>query len=93
MTRLTTLIERLRSPVVIDLDDCIIIDPGALGRLATAGRRQQGTTAISSRRLSGRRLMARFGVTERIPVFACVEDAVQAWVLGEAGYGRGWRPE
>lgn len=78
-------------PVVVDLDECVLVDPTAVRHVASAGPRDR-EVCIVSRRLSCRRLLARVGVTERLAVFQCLADALQARVLAGSGYGSGWSP-
>lgn len=74
--------------VVIDLSDCALTGRRALSELGGRWRNGLAEVCLVCRRLSGRRLLARAEV--RVPVFATVEDAVQARVLHDAGYGAGW---
>ena len=75
--------------VVIDLTECTLADPTAVSELQSIRwDLAAGQVCLVCRRLSGRRLLGRFGV--RLAVFGTVEDAVQALLLLDAGYGRGW---
>jgi hypothetical protein len=47
---------------------------------------------IVCERLSTQVLLRRYGATEQAAVFGTVEDALQAALLQEEGYGDGWRP-
>ncbi len=90
--------ERLRrdaasatGPVVVDLDDCVLVDPTAIDAIDVDGDGDGDLeVCIVCRRLSCRRLLARVGVTDRFAVFQRLEDALQARVLANAGYGPGW---
>lgn len=78
------------TPVVIDLTDCVLASPATVAALDTRRwARQDGDVCIVCRRLTGRRLLFHAGVA--LPVFGSVQDASQALVLGDAGFGRGWR--
>jgi anti-anti-sigma regulatory factor len=79
-----------RSPVVIDLSDCILTDPNALADLADDG---VGSIELCfvSRRATCRLLLARTGITSRFAVFQQLEDALQARTFAASGYGHGWR--
>ena len=77
-------------PVIIDLTDCILTEPNALGDLADDDGDQLDVCFVSHRSTC-RILLARTGVTSRFAVFHHVEDALQARALARAGYGPGWR--
>jgi hypothetical protein len=74
--------------VIIDLSECVLNDQQALADLLGAGGPGPVERCLVCGRLSGRRLLARAGA--RMPVFATVQDAVQARVLAAAGFGSGW---
>lgn len=77
------------STVVIDLTDCVLASTVTAAALdVRRWTRPAGDVCIVCRRRSGRRLLARVGVA--LPVFGSLQDARQALVLREAGYGRGW---
>ena len=91
------LAERLRSaiasastPVVVDLDDCVLIDPASLEHLADPV--PDRAVCMVSRREPCRELLDRTGVTDRVAVFKGVDDAVQARLFARSGYGPGWSP-
>lgn len=73
--------------VIVDLDDCVLLDPGPLTNVEATGERE---TCIVSSRLSCRRLLARTGITAHFAVFQRREDAMQARILAAEGYGPGW---
>lgn len=76
--------------VVVDLTDCVLTSPATAASLdVRRWGRQPGDVCIVCRRLTARRLLFHLGVA--LPVFSSVQDASQALVLGEAGYGRGWQ--
>ena len=81
-------------PIVIHLDDCVVVAPSAFDHLASPDHddRSRVEVCIVCRRLTCRRLLARVGVLDRFPVFQQLEDALQALVLARAGYGDGWLP-
>jgi hypothetical protein len=90
-------VERLRrevleagGPVAVDLDECILVDPGAVTNL-DLGDTDHPDLCFVSRRVTCRLLLARFGMSARFAVFNQLEDALQAKVLADAGYGPGWR--
>jgi hypothetical protein len=78
-------------PALIDLSDCVLADPP---RLADLDPRRWGRTAecscVACRRGTGRLLLARSGVGRRMAMFSTSEDAVQARILADEGYGPGW---
>lgn len=76
-------------PVVVDLRDCVVTDPGALGDIADGDDRIE--LCFVSHRLTCRTLLARTGITSRFAVFQQLEDALQARTLATAGYGPGWQ--
>jgi len=68
---------------VVDLTDCVLTSRAVLAELAgTRAGRSGGTVLVVCRRLSGRRLLGRFGVG--LPVFGTVEGAVEALVRSDA---------
>lgn len=79
-------------PVVIDLDNCTLVERAALDGLDPARwDRSPEQTCIASSRGTARELLARARVVERFAVFNRVADAVQARILADSGYGAGWR--
>jgi anti-anti-sigma factor len=91
--RVRSAIDAATDPVVVDLDDCVLIDPAALGLVVP--QRHPGSTAevcLVSRRVSCRELIDRSGVSDRVAVFCGVDDAVQAQLFARSGYGAGWAP-
>ena len=81
-------------PTIIDLGDCTITDRTVLEGLDhERWNLSEDTICVACRRLSGRRLLASAHVTERLTVFGQVEDAIQARVLEQAGFGSGWSRE
>ncbi len=88
--QLRDVIHGIDGPVVVVLDDCVLVAPTAFDR----HDRDDGHAVemcIVCRRLTCRHLLARVGVADRFPVFQHLEDALQARVLARAGYGDGWR--
>jgi hypothetical protein len=85
-------VSEAEAPVVVDLDECILLDPAALGSVHADIPVDPADVSIACRRLSCRVLLARAGITERFAVFSRIEDAVQARILWQAGYGEGWSP-
>lgn len=79
-------------PVIIDLDDCVLVAPVALVELDEQDDDAEPTElCFVSRRTTCRLLLLRSGLLDRFDVFRQLEDALQARVLALAGYGRGWR--
>jgi hypothetical protein len=78
-------------PAIVDLDDCIVVDPAVADRIG-ARRTRDGLHAVCAvcRRLSARRLLARSGALRDLAVFRSVEDALAARVLARHGFGDGW---
>ena len=89
--RLRRLVRAADAPVVIQLDDCVLVAPSAFDRLQTEVEDHAIELCIVCRRLTCRRLLARVGITERFSFFQQLEDALQARVMAAAGYGDGWR--
>lgn len=78
-------------PVVIDLDECVLIDPGSLERLAAdPALPNRPELAVACRRLSCRQLLTRAGIGEHVAIFDRLEDALQAREFARSGYGTGW---
>lgn len=65
------------APVVVDLSDCILIDPASVDRLTLGGAWQRPPMSVVCHRASGRELLVRAGVHRRLPIFAGVEEAVE----------------
>lgn len=88
---LSSAVRAATSPVLIDLNDCIVVDPHLLrsSRLRRELRAARDV-CIACRRLTARRLLARTSVLEHVAVFQSVQDALQARVLQRDGYGSGW---
>lgn len=78
------------SPVVIDLTDCIVIDPKPLADLAADDRNVVALHFVS-RRPTYRLLFARSGVTSGCAVLHHLEEALQAKTFADASFGQGWR--
>lgn len=74
--------------VAIDVTDAVLGDRHALVELAAVRWPDGVAVCVVCHRLSGRRLLIKAGL--RLPVFASVQDAVQARVLEAAGFGSGW---
>lgn len=93
--RVRTLVRDASTPVVIDLDESILVDRAALDEVV---RRRSFVPSPSfdmclvSKRLSCRRLLGHVGLSATIAVFQSIEDAIQARLHEAAGYGSGWRP-
>lgn len=81
------------APTVVDLSDVIITTPEVVAEVVRriAGRSGPDRWCLVVSRLSGRRLLVRFGVTATVALFATTADAVQALLLAADGYGPGWR--
>ena len=88
---LDRLLSEATVPVVVDLNDCIVVDPhllrGEQQRLFDGARE----LCVTCRRLSARRLLARTAALDDVVVFQSVQDALQARAMQRAGYGSGWR--
>ena len=78
-------------PVVVDLDDCVIVDAEALDRIALDPQ-LSGLSEVCfvTRSTPVRDLLGRSDLAHRYPVFKRVEDALQARVFAREGYGGGW---
>lgn len=81
-----------RVPVVIDLDECTLVERSALDGLDPARwDRIPEQICVTSSRVTALVLLARARVSGRLAVFQRPADAVQALILAEYGYGTGWR--
>lgn len=76
--RLRAMVLASNDPVVIDLDDCVLVDPRCLMRTGSAQPPSDADVRIVCRRLSCRRLLARVGIADRFGVFARLEDALSS---------------
>ncbi|HWH34015.1 MAG TPA: hypothetical protein VNT56_01700 [Acidimicrobiales bacterium] len=79
--------------VVADLSRLTIVEPAAVEVLVGGLHDLTGADrqfCVVSRRLSGRRLLRRFGPSG-LPVFSSINDALQARVHHQLGFGAGWR--
>ncbi len=76
---------------MLDLSDCILCDIAVLAEVDPAvwGLASDQVCVVCSR-LTGRQLLSRIGVADRVAVFGRREDALQARILCESGYGLGW---
>lgn len=82
------------SAVLVDLNDCIIVDPHVLD-VADRQRRfgSEHEICLTCRRLSARRLLARTRALADVPMFRSVQDALQARLMQRQGYGSGWQED
>ena len=79
--------------LLIDLSECVIIDLGVRESLVPEfWGLDSDRFCLVCGRLSGRRLLARAGLHERVAVFASTGDAHQARRMHRCGYGPGWEP-
>lgn len=78
--------------ILVDLSDCVLDDIAVVLLAAPAmwSAASEQLCVVCSR-MTGRLLLARVGLTERVALFGRREDALQARVLHAAGYGAGWR--
>ena len=86
---------RADARMVLDLTDAVLVAPSALCDLideVDAAGDDPDRVCIVCERLSTQVLLRRYGATEQAAVFGSVEDALQAALLHEEGYGDGWRP-
>jgi hypothetical protein len=86
---LDRLLTEIDAPVVVDLAHCSVDDPGILRRLnPRRWSRQRHSVCLVAPHSEW------WGGTVELPhrlaVFRQVADAVQAFVLSDAGYGDGW---
>ena len=79
--------------LLIDLSECVITDLGVRDSLVPGywGLEPIRFCLVCSR-LSGRRLLAKAGLNDRVAVFASTGDARQARSMHRSGYGPGWNP-
>jgi hypothetical protein len=81
--------------VVVDLSDAVLVGPAALCDLldeVVAAGEDPDRVCVVCERLSTQVLLRRYGATEQAAVFSTVNDALQALVLKNEGYGSGWAP-
>ena len=90
-----TLVDELRqlaleahAPVVVELSECVLVDPAALQRIAQGWELYRPLMCIVCHRASGRQLLERAGVTEHAAVFERVGQALEA----RTGRPDGWAP-
>lgn len=69
---------QLATAVILDLDQCVLIDPMALSEMDTGDDVHPVHVCIVSRRLTCRRLLVRLGIADRFAVFERLEDALCA---------------
>lgn len=87
--------EAAAGPVIVDLSGLAVTDPPAVRRLAidVAGAASAvDGWCFTTGRMTSRLLLLRAGVGSIAAVFLTVQDALQARVLRDAGYGPGWAP-
>ena len=65
-------------PVVIDLDDCALIDPASVQRLAFEWELYRPEMCVVSSRNATRELLHLASVDQELPVFADVDHAADA---------------
>lgn len=90
LSRLDELIRvSCQGPLIIDLTECIILDPRVLGQLDPSrwDRPWSLTCVVSS--AEGERLF-RDRPGKRVARFCHAADALRALVLARSGYGDGW---
>ena len=76
---------------MLDLSDCVLCDIAVLAEVDPAAwDLASDQVCVVCGRLTGRQLLARIGLADRFAVFGRPEDALQARVLCESGYGHGW---
>lgn len=83
----------LADQVMVELSGLTLIDPDAIRVLVRALEDSTGDTGafcLLCSRLTGRLLLAKSGVADRVPIFATAGDALQAQVYRQEGYGDGW---
>lgn len=77
-------------PVVVVLDECIVVEPGALLELDPTSGGSPSELCLVSGRFTCRLLLGRAGVSARFAVFEHLDDAVRARRSALAGAGAGW---
>jgi hypothetical protein len=81
--------------LVIDLSDAVLVSPASLCDVidaVVAAGDDPDRVCLVCERLSTQVLLRRYGATEQAAVFASANDALQAAVLQDEGYGDGWSP-
>ncbi len=81
------------TPLVVELDECILAEESAVAQLATLNSTGQTTSfCVVCNRPSGRALLERLGVATHLALFTHTQDALTGLALADAGYGPGWGP-
>ena len=65
-----------RAPVVVDLDDCVLIDPAAVLRIVSGWEFFRPEMCVVSSRPGARQLLQRAGVDAELAVFPSVDHAM-----------------
>jgi hypothetical protein len=81
--------------LVIDVCDATLVNPSGLcevlDEVISAGSDPHRVCVVCER-LSAVVLLRRYGATEQVAIFGSAQDAVQAVLHHEEGYGVGWAP-
>lgn len=81
---------------VIDLCGATLVNPTSLSEvldeLIAAGDDPHRVCLVCDR-LSALVLLRRYGATDQVAVFGTTNDALQAALLADEGYGAGWAPQ
>ena len=79
-------------PIVIDLSHCPMTDPDSLAGILDPDRWGwlDGRLSVACPWLDGRTDLSLGGTDRRVALFKRVEDAIQAKLFSDDGYGIGW---
>ena len=76
------------APVIVELTECVLVDPAALQRIALGWERYRPQLCIVCHRASGRQLLERAGIDQHLAIFERVGQALVA----RAESPDGWAP-
>ena len=76
------------APVIVELNECVLVDPAALRRIAQGWELYRPQMCIVCHRAGGRQLLARAGVDQHLAIFERVGQALVA----RAEASGGWAP-
>jgi hypothetical protein len=74
---LRDLVLSARAPVVIDMDECVLVDPAAVRRIALGWDLYRPDMCMVCRAAAARELLVRAGVYQYVAVFEAIDLAVR----------------
>lgn len=80
---------------ILDLEQITLLDRAAFDVVLAGFEQSTGgrDRCLVANRLSGRLVLDRWGVSDRLAMFGSVADALQARSFAADGYGLGWVPQ